>query len=595
MKKLHFLSAALMALALTACNDDPTADPKPLGPSGEAAGKYMAINFRNADSRALADDAIDFEEGNGTEDENAIAPGQLHFLFFDNYGNPFMMTTGEISGTIKTDEDGAATNWVKPMKIDGNITNDNLNPSSGNSVLVLGSPDGVYEGKMPSRIMCIANVDDATMMQMYVNKSVDQLLDYDVSVNAVAPIHNTLTNNLGNFIMTSATYWEGADIICWADIDPQNICANSDLARKNPVQIYIERLASKVTVKSFPADPRVKDVTGEPMEFSYYYYDEDTKQVLQSTPKNIIMEPVGWGLNNKAKRIFGIKHLLHRDNNNTLYSPYFEDWRDFNRNGRSYWATTTSRSGFTQFIPDTISSPAGEVVYLFANTRDPFLHGDGVRGLDNVRGRVNFAWTDATKILFAAKPHIVEAGQTEYEADAPGDQLMSYGGEFYTPEALCRVLERNNPGTRIAFARITRTTDEDGHFKVNFYTLGAGAASFQGRDITDPKTGEVLEIDATPLQDSPTVQYWNGLAYYIINISNKIYATKGTNKGKEMFGLVRNASYVYDLTEYIGLGTPVPAPEAPTDVENPSESDTYVAAKLNILNWRLVANEHKLQ
>lgn len=596
MKKFYLLSAALMALAMTACNDEPIADKTPNAPGGTINGKYIAVNFRNTDSsRALADDEIKFEEG--TADENAIAEGQLNFLFYDNDGNPFPMTASEINGAIMPDKDGQPSNWVKPVRIDGTTTDDNTNPTSGNSVLVLGSGNGIYEGKMPSRIVCVANVDNNTMLDYYVNRSIDDLLmNYSTAEGTSAPIHKTLKNETNHFIMTSATYWNGADIICWADIAPQNICANSDQARKNPVQIYIERIAAKASVKTFPKDPRVKTVTGDVMETTYWYYDEEANEVRQSAPKNIIMEPVGWNVNNVGAQNFGIKHLLFRDKDGSLYSQYFEDYRDFNRNGRSFWASTSSRNEWDQFIPSELNRPEGYVDYLFANTRDPFLKGEPERGLDNVRGRVNFAWTHASKILFAARPHLVDAGAEEFEPGTPGDQLMSFGGEFYTPEALCRVLERNNPGTRIAYGRVPRHDGDNGHFQVQFYELGEGSKDITQRDITNPLTGNLIAgVDAQVMQNGPKVQYWNGLAYYIINISNNLMCTKGPDKGKNMYGVVRNTSYNYDLTEYVGLGTPVPTPQAPTDVENPSDADTYVAAKLNILNWRLISNEHTLQ
>ena len=96
MKKVHLLSAALMALALTACNDDPIADKTPLGPAGTTEGQFIGINITNAanaGSRADEDDSSvkDQQYVTGTADENHIDKNQLHFLFFDRLGNPFTM------------------------------------------------------------------------------------------------------------------------------------------------------------------------------------------------------------------------------------------------------------------------------------------------------------------------------------------------------------------------------------------------------------------------------------------------------------------------------------------------------------------------
>lgn len=604
MKKVHFLSAALMALALTACNDEPI-DKAQSNPIGETGGKYIAINLRNADAGSRALDQIQFIEG--TPDENAISDGQLHFFFFDINGEPFSMTGNHISGSVMKDDLDNATNWVKPVVLDkdGNpvdIDPDHVNtgiptPSSNGAVLILGDSEGFYEGKIPSRIICVANITDDEARLMYANKSIKQLLkDYRTDASSAAPLHKKLTNDEGRFIMTSSTYYADGQIICWSDIKAEMIKGKAEEAKKNPVNIYIERLASKVSVKSYPANPVVHTNTGEDMEITYSYIDPADNTIKESTAKNIIMEPVGWNVNTCSRQVFGIKHLFNETEpgSGILVSDYFDYKQDpssFNLGYRSFWATTSSINAVSNFIPSKLEKTEGQEIYVMPNTRDPFLQGNGKSGVDRLRGQENFARCFATKILFAAKIHIIDPG-TPYEQAiaAEPDKLMYWGGSYYTPEALCLILERN-VGKKIAYSRIMEPDDEDGHYKVEFYALGPGSLDKAGQDLTDPTTGMVAEdIDAEVISNVPAAQYWNGMAYYIINISNNLRAP--LQDGKNMYGLVRNTAYVYDLIEYIGLGTPVPAPTAETKVENPTESDAFIAAKLNILNWRLVAYDH---
>lgn len=594
MKKITLLSAALMALCLTACSDEPIVDQTPEATiPGGIEGKYIGINFRNVDvSRAL--DNLEYQEGSANE--NDITAGQLHFLFFDMDGNPFIMKQDwNVNGTVTPEP----SNWVKPVDITAGNAPDNSVTSAANAVLILGKPadeatvpEGAFKGSMPSRIVCIANVTDERIRQAYANKTIAQLLDYVTDpATAVAPIEQSLYNEEGNFIMTSATYWDGNDVICWSNISSENICANPALASANPVQIYVERLAAKVSVHSYPKDPRVKTAAHKDMEFQYYYVDPADNQVVASNDKRIMMEPIGWKVNNSGLQMFGIKHLLIENNNGTLFSKYFELPEDFNSNGRSFWATTSSREAIDDFVPNELTNPLGFNSYEKANTHDPFLQGNK-SGVPSLIGKAQYARSFATKILFAARPHIVETTATEYEP-GEGDQLMLWSGNYYTPEALCRTIERNNPGNKIVFCRTTEdlnNAEGKGHYTVQFYTLGPGSLTYNNRDITDPNTGRMITgMDVTPV-NVPLAQYWNGMCYYVLNISNKIMATKSPKT--EMFGVVRNTYYLYDLVEYVGLGTPIPTPDAPTRVENPTQSDSYVAAKLNILNWRLVAHDN---
>lgn len=597
MKKISLLSAAFMALCLTACNDEPIVDQTPEATiPGGVEGKYIGINFRNVDvSRALGD--LVYQEGSAGE--NAISAGQLHFLFFDMDGNPFIMKQDwNVNGTVTTEP----SNWVKPVDITAGNASDNsvTSTSASNAVLILGKPadndhpvpEGAFKGSMPSRIVCVANVTDERIREAYANKSIAQLLDYITDpATAVAPIEQSLYNDEGNFIMTSATYWDGSDVICWSTISSENICANPTLATANPVQIYIERLAAKVSVQSYPKDPRVKTAAHKDMEFQYYYVDPADNQVVASNDKKIMMEPIGWKVNNSGQQMFGIKHLLIENNNGTLFSKYFESPADFNSNGRSFWATTSSREAIDDFTPSELTNKLGDVSYEKANTRDPFLEGHK-SGVPTLVGKSNYARSYATKILFAARPHIVETTATEY-VPGEGDQIMLWSGNYYTPEALCRTIERNNPGTKIVFCRTTEdlnNAEGKGNYTVQFYALGPGSINYDKRDITNPDTGRRLpNMDVTPV-GVPLAQFWNGMCYYVLNISNKIMATKAPKT--EMFGVVRNTYYLYDLVEYVGLGTPVPTPGASTRVENPTQSDSYVAAKLNILNWRLVSHNN---
>lgn len=604
MKKHYLFSAcAAMALALTGCSSDEPNINGPVNgaPTTDPNGQYIAISLSNSDSRAGSSE----EFVNGSTEENQI--DNLHFLFFDAQGNPFKMTGTNITGTVNPDEpaDGRqeSSNWVKPTKI---LTDNVPNSPAGNgngekSVLVLGKADvenGSYQdGDIPARVICLANLSDAEVRANYENKSISALSGYNASNAAQGPVHTEIGGNGKSFVMTSSAWWNGTENVCWSNITIDNIKGSADEALKAPVQIYIERLAAKVTVNKYPTSNVVKVATtndqgvtdyNTPMSIKYIYVDETTGKREISNPMNVIAEPTGWAINTKAAGSYGIKHLKN-------FNTYFASKDDWNTGVRSFWAETSTEPVVNTFIPATdLTNALNSSEYIYANTYDPFLQGNGSSGVGALRGQQHFARTWATKVLVGAQIYLVEEGTTQLGESAQPAQLMFWSGMYYTPEALCQVIKGETDKT-IAFARVRDTSDKEGHYMVKFYTTAN--TEMQGKLIEENADGS-LPQGYTIMSDAPAAQYWNGMAYYIINISNNLNATNATNPktgDNKMYGVVRNHSYSYDLTDFVGLGTPVPVTDKQTRVENPTASDTYVAAKVNVLHWRAITHSTILQ
>lgn len=616
MKKVHFLSAALMALALTACNDDPVGDKNPLGPAGSTEGEFIGItitNSANYGSRAEGDDdnvtTITSGYITGTADENFIDKDKLHFLFFDRLGNPFtMQLDNNYADGVEVQE---ATNWVKPLNlVDDTGVNTGHVATGGNddktkAVLLLGkSADLAYQGIRPSRIVCLANIDDAKVASDYANKSIAELME-ELSEGDNAPLEYDLRDDKGHFLMTSSTYFDGTNVVCWSDITAANFCSTPEDAVKAPVQIYIERLAAKVSVNQIPTDNKVKAANGtDPLKLTYHYIDKDGKVTLSETSE-VLVKTTGWMVNDDHQRNYGIKHLM----NGKLSSSYFKEAKDFNAGVRSFWASTSSLQDVEQFIPADFKKAENGVFtadnkprteYIFANTCDPFLEGEDGDGVESYRTKVNFARSYATKVLVGAEIYVVPEGTEAIAEDAEPTQLMLWAGNYYTPEALCKILydgrltdEQRNEGFVVCYARAVTRTQNIGHCNVKFYITKTKANA--NKDVTKADGTRPDGLTALNEKTVPAALYWNGMCYYILNIDNNTICTKGDHDGDRMYGVVRNTAYVYNLNYFVGLGTPVTNPEIPTEPENPSETDGYVAAKLNVLDWRVVTNSTILQ
>ncbi|MDE6438068.1 MAG: Mfa1 fimbrilin C-terminal domain-containing protein, partial [Muribaculaceae bacterium] len=80
------------------------------------------------------------------------------------------------------------------------------------------------------------------------------------------------------------------------------------------------------------------------------------------------------------------------------------------------------------------------------------------------------------------------------------------------------------------------------------------------------------------------VQIYNeGKTYYYFPIEHL-----GAEGNVGQYGVVRNHIYACAINTIAGLGTPVYDPDQTIYPEKPENEETYIAAKINILSWRVV-------
>ena len=94
-----------------------------------------------------------------------------------------------------------------------------------------------------------------------------------------------------------------------------------------------------------------------------------------------------------------------------------------------------------------------------------------------------------------------------------------------------------------------------------------------------------LAIDANKAQIRT-----EGRVYYYTPIRH--LAATDTKLG--YYGVVRNHSYKINLQAVSGFGTPVYDPEKVIDPTLPEEKDIFLAARINVLSWRVVKSNVNL-
>jgi len=108
---------------------------------------------------------------------------------------------------------------------------------------------------------------------------------------------------------------------------------------------------------------------------------------------------------------------------------------------------------------------------------------------------------------------------------------------------------------------------------------------------TATETATVEQVNVA-LKNLGTAKVWkDGKSYYYTDIRHlgKITEADGVQTPSVgAYGVVRNHSYQVVVTSVTGLGTPVYNPDEVIDPETPEEEESYLAARIKVLSWRVV-------
>ena len=99
------------------------------------------------------------------------------------------------------------------------------------------------------------------------------------------------------------------------------------------------------------------------------------------------------------------------------------------------------------------------------------------------------------------------------------------------------------------------------------------------------------------------IKHWNnGATYYYVDIQHR-GEVKGENEEGEIvdmdvtgtYGVIRNHSYDLTINSVKGLGTPVPDQDVVIIPTKPTDEETYIAAQIQVLSWRVVSQTVDLE
>lgn len=560
---------ACVALMMTAC----ASDKEEIG-SGTRPGsdpQYLAVNIVNVGATPTTR-AAEYE--NGTTEESAIK--KVRFYFFNGDGSPYLIKNPGGTGVTG----GEDKNWLEASPADDT-------PTSGapsqiekitQTVLVI---NGV-QAAAPAAIVAVVNpetVDAATLK----NGGTMRLSELRYSAVGSQFYKKDATGKESDFVMSNSVYVNAGEDVC-ASLVAGHVTTSAETAKAKPVELYVERVVAKVTA----------DVDNEAFELgngTNWAADKyGTKTAVGKTGDYDVYAVIeGWGLANENGKAEVEKQVDKTWTNGTLgFTPWTT--ADYHR---CFWETSVAfdaGAGGNQPVNPTfnqLKAKMQDVLYTLPNTPESKV--------------TNLKDNDLTKFAVAATLRYKDASNNWHYAE-----ICRYNG--------VSILGIDNLKRQVALTFSQYYTSTDG---TTYTQLSKDDINFKDPDATTQQylvtptladapagtkyytksttgtTPTFAEVDKDTVlaaieADKAEVRK-DGRAYYYVPIKH----LGGTGELAE-YGIVRNHFYKITLSGIKGFGTPVYDPSKVVVPAVPTYQDTYLAARVQVLQWRVVTQSASL-
>lgn len=583
MKFFKLYSLALAgALMLGACSSSD--DLKDGGATANEGKSYIAVNIKSVGTAGAGTRAGDYTQGgatyeDGTENEGAISA--VRFFFFNSDGSPYIMKNTEVN--YKELENTSVTGA------------DHLYTIEGKTAAML-----VIEGETktaPAYMIAVVNPGTLTKLEPKAYRE-SQLRD-EFTDNQFVKIATDGTGKYSNFVMSNSVYAENGARVCASSVSG-HVEENREDATKNPVDIYVERVVAKATTTVNTDNGWEKITSGA--DDGKYKIKVGKINIDAEHEKDVYAVVQGWGLADENRTAELEKQIDVSSNNWTSAILGIDPWTspDYHR---CFWSASVA------FTPAGGTNPI--VNHAFSAFTTPF----GTTPLYTCPNTPTYEEFKAsnnyekpyentlTKVLVAAKlvyyddsnnPHPADIckyrGIQILGADNVLKQVAKDHSEYWT-------VDPTNPSKHVLLAptdlEYTRTdlagstTDKLKSYEVRpvlkagvkvYKKKSDGSGSFETTDSND-------ELNAL-LAQSPVQVRKDGMTYYFTPIRH--LAQNKTEMG--YYGVVRNHSYRITINTISGFGTPVYNPDEVIDPVIPKDTETYLAARINVLSWRVVTS-----
>lgn len=558
MKKFTMLSSVLAsALMLTVASCSSSDELNGGGADNANDKSYLAIRINNVGSASGSRAESDYEAG--TADENHIE--SVRFYFFNSDGTPYMLkNAGQSTGK----------NWLD--KSDDLNTENKQNPN----VSMISNPLLVIEGN--------TGASPAVMIAVINPNSLDgdklgngaKTLD-DVKRSSIFSQFYTTGNK--NFVMSNSVFVANGVEKC-ASIVTGYVATTADDAKKKPVDLYVERVVAKVqpTIDATysAADGRTwTKINGKDAIKVGVYGTNDIYAVVD-----------GWGVADENGKAELVKQVQTSWNDDNLGISVWTS-KDYHR---CFWSSSVA------FAAGTGAEGNVPVNHSYKYYADRSLTTCAYT-LPNAPTAVDTDPYASTLTKMVLATHLVYKDGEDYK----NAEICRYRGQQYLHVEDVKTEVANNFADYYIKKGDTRTklkpSDIDFTTKatdIKDYQVVATLRTLAADETLQKKTGateeassytDVNKDDFQKLMNAEPAQIRkDGKAYYFIPIRHL-----GTDPKKVgYYGIVRNHVYSINIQNMFGFGTPVYDPDKVIAPTIPSNDATYLAARINVLSWRVV-------
>lgn len=595
MKKFTMLSSVLasaLMLTVASCSSDDVTGGG--AQNGKGSTSYLAVNIENVGSapasRAYTQNGGSYEDG--TTEESKI--NKVRFYFFNGDGTPYLLAKKDASQQ-------QSVNYLDQT----NITTDGKN--EGETVETKTQAMLVLEGEtkaVPASVIAVINPDalegttlnnDRTMTLSELRTAATGMKFYDAT---------------NGFVMSNSVYESAGQDVCSTPV-ANYVHASSADALKNPVDIYVERVNAKVNAKidaDYIRTGETEKAWSKNSDGKFQikvdsiavttYADAENTNAIPTTKKYPVYAVVqGWlvaDANGKAE--------VCKQINTSWYAGQlgFSPWTTSDYH-RCFWSksvpfTQGAQAGANHPINPSFNGINMPLSNDFSATPVYTLPNTPTEVIENPTTSLNYL----TKLIVAAKL-VYKDGDGSYKpAQVCQYRGLTYLGEDAVKKQIVSGFAQYFKKTTTAAGDVYKSIEASdlafktvaGSSEVKDYEVVATLAS----TVCDlyVKNGETWtiaskdDVNAALAKEEAQVRT-DGDTYYYTPIKHL-----GSEGKLGEYGIVRNHSYQVTIQNIKGFGTPVYDPTKEIDPMIPSDDDTYLAARINVLSWRVVSSKVNL-
>ena len=563
MKIFKFFPLACAAMMMCACSSDDGNGSE--NPNIAREAQYLAVNIVNVGTTPTRA-GIEGSYEDGTTNESKI--NKVRFYFFHSDDTPYILA-------------GTTANWleVNPVNLNDDATTDNGIQKVSDAILVIKGIDP----SAPAKMVAIANPTTVTELDN-TKKSLSELQGPIVGTT----YYNGDGSSATDFVMSNSVYASENKTV-FANSISGYVKTTQAEAEGAPVNVYVERVAAKVRA-NLSTDPSAKFEDGA----SKWGAGKKGIKVGECLGHDIYAVIDGWGLADENTQAYINKQITSTWTSAALgFGTNLWTTADYHR---SFWETSvpfaTGGNAVKNYNFNHFTTALGNYMFTLPNTSDVPIATTPTIAKYNGNTR--------TKFLVAA--HLMyENGSTWTNAE-----VCTYKGIDYLGVESLKNLIAFESGYYVSDATSTspagykRITGADIKFVKKsgiddclvVAALNDETKTYYKNDGTEatPIWNTITATDANTALGTETAQVRkDGMTYYYMPISHL-----GSDNTIAKYGIVRNHLYDINVTDMSGFGSPVNDPTEIIIPTVPVENKSYVAAKINVLQWRVVSQNVNL-